>query len=71
MSNAVECYSGSRYAERPTAVVWEGQRLAVQEILGGWRVPDGMRFKVIAGDGLVFELVYDEAHDDWKVKQIE
>jgi hypothetical protein len=68
MSELVECRSEVTYADRPTAVVWEGQRLAVQEILARWRIPDGMRFKVIIANGLVFELDYHENLDEWEVK---
>jgi hypothetical protein len=62
----VECYSGFRYAERPLAIHWLGQRLEV-EVESAWLVPGGQRFRVHTGDGQVFELVYREADDAWQI----
>jgi len=71
MSDAVECYSGTTYAQRPTALVWNGMRLTIQEILASWRNPEGMRFRAIAANGLVFELDYHENLDEWAVKLVD
>jgi len=65
----VECYSGVEYAERPTALWWEGQRLEVEAVEAAWRTPEGKRFRVRTRDGQVFELVYFELHDEWSIHQ--
>jgi hypothetical protein len=70
MIEPVECRSEITYAERPTAVNWQGQRLLVSEVLASWRVPEGVRFRVRTEDERVFELVYDEASDIWLVSLI-
>jgi hypothetical protein len=70
MIEPVECRSEITYAERPTAVNWQGQRLSVSEVLASWRVPEGVRFRVRTEDDRVFELVYDEAGDTWLVSSI-
>jgi len=66
----VECHSGTTYAERPTALHWEGERLEIEAILARWRTPGGRVFRVQAVDGRVFELSYDEALDEWQIRLI-
>lgn len=46
MTLAVECYSGSQYAERPTALTWEGERLEITAIVKRWRRPEERCFRV-------------------------
>jgi hypothetical protein len=67
---AVESHSGYTYAERPTAVIWEGQRLPVAEILERRRAPSGPQFRVRTQDDQVFELFYQEASDQWSVERV-
>lgn len=69
MSDLVECHSGSEYAERPTAVHWQGQRLGVAEVEARWRIPGGRKFRVRTVDGQVFELLYVELYDEWRIHQ--
>ncbi|MGA2113029.1 MAG: hypothetical protein ABSG98_12935 [Anaerolineales bacterium] len=68
MSWPVECHSGYEYAERPEAFHWEGQWLQIEAIEGEWRVPDGKRFRVRTQGGRIFELLYAERHDEWRVQ---
>jgi hypothetical protein len=70
MVDRVECYSGSVYPERPTALHWQGQRLEIAEVLQAWHTPQGRRFRVRTVDLQVFELVYRQAEDDWMISQI-
>lgn len=63
----VECYSGSRYAERPIAVHWQGKRLEVRQVLHSWRTPNGPGFDVYVVDGHNFRLIYDVRCDSWTV----
>jgi hypothetical protein len=69
MSEKVACYSGSVYPERPTALYWRGQRLEVEKVLQAWHIPQGRRFRVQTTDYQVFELVYQQAEDDWLISQ--
>jgi hypothetical protein len=69
MIDLVECHSGATYAERPTALYWEGRRLLVEEVLASWREPGLARFRVRTEDNQAFDLAYDEANDTWLVSQ--
>ena len=67
MPDPVECHSGYEYAERPTAVWWEDERLEVAEVEATWRISGGKKFRVRVVDGRVFELLYVELYDEWRV----
>lgn len=69
MPELVECYSGLEYAERPTALWWKGQRLEVEEVEAQWRISGGKKFRVRTRDGQVFELLYVELFDEWRIHQ--
>lgn len=66
----VECHSGYTYAERPTALNWEGARLTIDEIEAQWRIPGGRRFRVRTQDGRCFELFYGELYAEWRIHEI-
>ena len=70
MKQAVECYSGAAYAERPVAVHWQGQRLVVEQVLRSWRTPDGPGFEVTVASQRKFRLQFDEATGTWDVQEI-
>ena len=63
----VECHSGHTYAGEPRAVVWQGQRHEVEAVVARWRLPEGPAFRVLAGAGRLFDLVYDEGEDRWTI----
>jgi hypothetical protein len=63
----VECHSGYTYGERPTALIWEGERFLVEAVLAVWRIPAGRCFRVRTVDGRVFELFYGELYGEWRV----
>ena len=65
---SVECYSGARYAERPVALTWRGERLSVQSIERAWQTPDGPAFAVRVAGGRHFELNYHAFLDQWSVR---
>ncbi len=69
MTEIVECHSGHEYAERPTALYWDEERLEIEEIISRWRIPGGKRFRVRTEDGQVFELFYGELYDEWRIHQ--
>ncbi len=64
----VECHSGHTYAQEPRAVVWQGQRYEVEAVVARWRLPEGPAFRVLAGAGRLFGLVYDEGEDHWTIR---
>ncbi len=68
--NLVECHSDFVYAERPTTLIWQGERLEVESILAAWRIPEGRRFRVRTRNRLLFELTYREAEDEWQIQPI-
>lgn len=68
MPASVECHSGLEYAERPTALWWQGARLEVEAVEAEWRIPGGKQFRVRTTDGQVFELVYVASHDEWRIQ---
>lgn len=66
----VECYSGTKYGERPTALLSDQARLEVVEILKRWRSPTSICFQVLTTNGQSFELIYDENSEHWGVREI-
>lgn len=70
MDNQVECHSDYTYAQRPTALYWEDERLDIQEILAEWHSPYARHFKVLTVNRLVFELSYWEDSDQWKITHL-
>jgi hypothetical protein len=76
MNNIVECHSGSSYADRPTALTWQGERLIIAEILSQGRTPQGKWFRVLTEAGQLFELSVFEATGDspsdreWIIQQL-
>jgi hypothetical protein len=63
----VECHSGFEYAERPVALWWQGRRLVVEAVEAEWRISGGKKFRVRTVEGQVFELLYVELYDEWRV----
>lgn len=68
MKIKVECYAGSRYPERPRALLVDGRRLPVEEVEAQARTPGQLRFRVRVSDGRRFSLVYDQVQDAWDVR---
>lgn len=70
MNDQVWSYSGQTYAERPSALRWEGERLEIVEILDRWRSPGKKGFRVRTSDRRSFKLVYDELTEEWLIELI-
>jgi hypothetical protein len=68
MADRVECHSGYAYAQRPTALWWEGARLEVEAVQAEWRTPEGKVFRVCVAGGRVFEVLYNEPDDQWTIQ---
>lgn len=64
----VECYSGSRYGERPISFTLRGDRYVVRTVDNSWRTPSALHFQVRTEDNQLYELVYHEEADAWSVK---
>jgi hypothetical protein len=69
MTVSVECYSGSRFAERPLAVHWQGERLEIWQVVRSWRTPDGLGFDVVVEADLRLILMLDETTDCWSATE--
>ena len=67
VSEVVECLSSASYPGEPIALTWDGQRRLISAVLGRWRTPDGIGFRVRTSEGLVFDLIYDTA-DCWHIE---
>ncbi len=65
----VECHSGLAYADRPTALTLDGERLEVEAVEAEWRLPDGKRFRGRTKGGLTFTIFYDLRADAWRLEQ--
>lgn len=68
--DTVECRSDAEYADRPLALVWQGVRLEIAEILASWRGPSEKGFRVKTTNGQAFELVYRQVPDEWHIQPI-
>jgi len=69
MNDQVYCRSDNKYAERPVALVWEGEKLEIEEVYASWRTPDGISFRVQTVNKQTFNLHYNESKDNWQIDQ--
>jgi hypothetical protein len=61
----VECYSGSRYGEKPIAlIIKKEKRYNIQKIEKMWRTPNALHFTVYTKEGKL-NILYDELQDKW------
>lgn len=70
MPEIVECYSGSNYGERPTALIWNGKRSKIIEIEDQWRTETERCFRVQTEDQQMFELRYNEITTNWNIQPV-
>jgi hypothetical protein len=63
----VECYSGSRYGERPVSFDFMGRSHSVRDVTRTWRSPSGLHFRVTTAEEKRFELTYHEETDEWSI----
>ena len=70
MMDSVECRSDTEFAERPLALMWDGTRYEIAEIVARWRGPNEKGFRVKTASGASFELTYREVPDEWQVQPI-
>jgi hypothetical protein len=67
----VECQSGYSGCDYPIEILFENQRLKVNQIEKEWREPDGKRYIVKTEQGMRFNLVYFEETNTWQIQQIQ
>jgi hypothetical protein len=60
----VECYSGSRYGEKPLSFVRNKKKYIIQKIERMWRTPDALHFTIYTEEGKL-NILYDESKDTW------
>jgi hypothetical protein len=63
----VECYSGSRYAERPVTFDYLGRNHVVKVVIETWRSPTALHFRVKTQEDETFDLTYDERAEQWSI----
>lgn len=63
----VECYSGTRYGERPLNFTVHDTSYVIKVVEKSWRTPSALHFLVRTEDDEMFELAYEEAADEWRV----
>jgi hypothetical protein len=66
----VECYSGSRYGERPVSFEFIGRRHSVKDVTRTWRSPEGLHFRVTTEEEERFELTYHEGTGEWSIADL-
>jgi hypothetical protein len=66
----VECYSGSRFGERPLAFTLDDRRYVVRAVEKSWRTPSALHFRVRTEDDESFELAYCVETDAWNVASL-
>ncbi|MCE5265179.1 MAG: cytoplasmic protein [Deltaproteobacteria bacterium] len=73
----VECYSGHKANERPTAFTCRGNRHEIEEIIDRWYEagidparPEISYFKIKTISGSVFILRYLSLFDSWSIKPL-
>jgi len=66
----VSSYSGYKADERPISFTLLGRELMVEEIIDRWYGPNNSFFKVLANDGKVYLIKYDQDKDQWTLEKI-
>jgi len=64
----VQCYSGSRYGERPLSFTLCDETYVVKVVERSWRSPSALHFLVKTAENESFELAYHEKADEWDIK---
>ena len=65
MKAPVAASSGYSACDHPKTFEWEGETVAVSEILREWREPDAKYYLVSTQDGRRFRLTLDETSGAW------
>jgi hypothetical protein len=71
LGDEVRCYSGSSFAERPQAFIWQGQEYSVEKILSTALTPDRKKFTVRTESSEIFLLEYILDKNQWFISLLE
>ncbi len=63
----VHCYSGYKANERPVSFSIGDKVLTVEKLIDKWHGPDYAYFKLLADDGNLYILKYEEGKDKWEL----
>ena len=63
----VDCYSGYKVNQKPSAFFLGKRKLRVKDIIDQWYGPDHSYFKILADDASIYILRYSEASDHWEL----
>lgn len=70
MPDKVECRSDTSYAGEPTAIFLRGKRKPVLQVIASWKIPQGIGYRVITEDMIVYDCVYSEVEDTWTINRV-
>jgi hypothetical protein len=70
MEIEVKCYSSYIYADEPRSFFWYGRELRVKSVEKAWQEPGRRLFRIVADDGKLFELCYNETDDKWSAVEL-
>ena len=66
----VECYAGYRGDETPRRLHLEGKTIEVAAILGRWKEPGALFFRVRGRDARAYVLRRDEQAGGWQIPEM-
>ena len=67
----VECYSGYKADERPTAIWVDGEKKVVDRIIDQWAGEDHRYFKLRGDDNGTYILRHDVSSGNWELTMFE
>lgn len=70
MIDEVKCYSGHTFAQRPMSFLWQDKEYNISHIEEEWQEPGKKFFKVRTEDNKIFELCYNNFHDEWLIIEV-
>jgi hypothetical protein len=66
----VECHAGYRGDETPRRFHLQGKTIEVAAILGRWKEPGALFFRVRGSDGRAYVLRRDEQAGGWEIPEV-
>ena len=62
--------SGFSVCDHPTTFVWEGETLAIGQVLREWREPGAKHYLVSTADSRQFRLIFHETSGRWSALEV-
>jgi hypothetical protein len=66
----VECHAGYRGDETPRRFHFEGRTIEVAAILGRWKEPGALFFRILGCDGRAYVLRRDGQAGGWEIPEV-